>query len=334
MGYAKQAQVSERLHDEALNALELLGADGLGELAHLWQDHRKQMQLAVMNAYRHAAPHGNWNLGSFKSHARFNLQSDLHAILAQFSALTTQSIKNSLNTLYRQSCLRHAWILDQITPASRNVRVPHKKHLHEAAVTGIYYGDVIPQQWADKWSAWIDSYNSALLNNLALGASNESSVADAVEEVDATKSNTPQSTLEDAMTRIYDYAATDAMVAGETAIADMNDGLVQEEIWKTRGDLDVCDECSGYEGLTIDEVGEYPPAHPHCHCFPLLVPKEYADLLRSGDEDDRLLARDMHRDGIVPTALVIRNDDGDIAAKAMVSFDQWIKGEDFSVTTP
>lgn len=332
MSYPKQASVNAKLHDQTLNALEDIGSKGLRMLAALWKEHRKEMQLAIMNSYQAASPNGTWNLQTFKTRAQPLLKSEFRSILERFRALSHQSIKSNLNALYAHSWKRYAWMLDQLTPASRNVRIPHKTKLHEAAITNLYYGAQASTAWADKWSAWVDSYGSALMHNLALGSASGSSVSDAVSEVDATKSNTPQSTLINALTRLYDFAATEAMTAGEETIADMNDDLTEVEIWKTRGDLRVCDQCSDNEGLPIDEADGTIPAHPNCHCYPMLVPKSYAELLQSGDADDRDLALDMDRKGIAPNALVIRNEDGDIAAKAIVSFNQWIKGQGMGVT--
>lgn len=331
MSYARQPSVNDRLHKQTLDVLEKIGTKGLNELGGLWRQHRKEIQLCIMNAYHLAAPKGKWNLRTFRSIAQPMLQYDIRGILERFRATSNQSIKTSLNALYAHSTMRYAWMLDQTTPISRNVMIPHRNRLHEAAVTGVYMGAKVSGEWADKWSAWVESYNSALMHNLALGASNGSSVSDAVSEVDATKSNTPQSTLENAMIRLYDYAATDAIAEGERTIGAMNDDMVEEEIWKTRGDLRVCDECSDNEGETREDADDDIPAHPNCHCFWMLVPKSYADLLRSGDADDRALAGDMMKQGIAPNALVIRNEDGDIAAKTIISFGSWMKGQNAGI---
>lgn len=331
MSYPRQESVNARLHKETLNSLEDTGSNGLKELTVIWKHHRKELQLAVMNAYRFTAPNGRWTMASFKSHAEPMLAGEIRGILERFRAMTSQTIKVNLNGLYKESCLRYAWMLDQLTPPKRNVKIPHRLGLHEAAVTDIYYGAQASKAWTDKWSAWVDSYGSALLHNITLGASNQGPVSDAVAEVDATKSNTPQSTIFDAMSRLHDYAATEAMVEGSHTIADMNDDA-EEEIWKTRGDLNICEDCEANEGVPIDEADGTIPMHPNCHCYPMLVPKSYADLLRSGDADDWELARDMDSRGIVPNSLVIRDDDGSIGAKAIVSFSRWAKGEGMAVT--
>lgn len=332
MSYPKQESVNARLHKESIKALEAQGTKGMNELGKLWRQHRKEMQLAITNAYNIASRGtGSWTLGSFKATALPTLENELGSVLAKFKASTAQAMKTNLNALYSQSVLRYAWILDQLTPASRNVMIPHRKTLHEAAVTAVFYGQQATDTWDEKWSAWVDSYKSALLHNLALGASNDSPVNDAIAEVDATKSNSPQSTIEAAMIRLYEYAAVTAMAQGAATIGDMNDDSVEVEIWKTQGDLNVCEQCANNEGLSLDDADGTIPAHPNCHCYSLLVPKSYAAILRGGNDDDKALARDMKLQGIVPTALVIRNADGDIAAKTLVSFSMWKKGSGLGI---
>lgn len=326
MGYPRQDPVNKRLHKETLDALEKTGSKGMREMGRLWRDTRKELQLAIMNSYRLAAPRGEWNITAFRHHAQSQLAGEVRSALEQFRALSTQAIKKNLNVLYRQSWGRYAWMLDQLTPPSRKVIVPQRYNMHESDNPKIYQNS-----WADKWSQWVDSYHSALLNNVAMGASNGSSISDAVGEVDATRSNTPQSTLEDAMTRIYDYAATQAMVEGANDISDLNTDTAEEEIWKTRGDLNVCDDCAELEGQLIDDIGEWPPLHPNCHCYPKVVPKLYAQLLRSGNQDDRDLARDMHRAGLDDSSLVVRDEGGDIVAKAIIGFSKWASGNGFAI---
>jgi hypothetical protein len=331
MSYPRQNSVGSRLHRESVSALDSLGEKGLNELGAIWRQHRKEMQLAIVNAHNIASRGaGNWNLATFNAVAKPRLENELGIVLDKFRALTTHTFKKSLNALYGQSLMRYAWILDQLTPPSRNVMIPHRNKLHEAAVVGTFYGVQDQAEWADKWDLWVKSYKSALIDNLAFGASNESPISEAIAEIDVTAANTPKSTLLNAMIRLYEFAAVEAIAEGENTIGEMNGDMVEVEIWKTRGDLNVCDQCAGNEGLPLEDCDGEIPAHPNCHCYSQIVPREYADLLASGDEDDRALARDMDKQGIVPNALVIRNDDGQVAAKTIVTFNQWTKGNGVS----
>ena len=100
---------------------------------------------------------------------------------------------------------------------------------------------------------------------------------------------------------------------------------------ENQGDLRVCDDCDELEGTPIAEAGEYPPLHPGCHCYTLVVPREYAELLRSGNEEEKQLAAQAMDAGIVPNALILRNMDGEIAAQAVVDFQRWKEGSGYAV---
>jgi SPP1 gp7 family putative phage head morphogenesis protein len=44
-------------------------------------------------------------------------------------------------------------------------------------------------------------------------------------------------------------------------------GLKKKEmIWITSFDERTCPICSGYDGMSMDRVGEFPPVHPNCRC--------------------------------------------------------------------
>ena len=312
-----------------MKSLVDVGFSHYKSLTKAWDHCRRSLKLAVMDSYQISSHEGKWNLSRYKSSgSEARLRMATHTILEQFRAISTHKMKEGFNDLFRHSTLRHAWILDQVTPESRRIKVPEKARLHEAAIRTVYTGNLVSSDWADRWSGWIDAYKDAFLHNVSLGAMNESSVADAVDEVDATKANTPASTLANAMARIFEYEGVSSIVAGEQAITDLNEDLIEEEIWKTRGDDAVCDDCDQNEGKTIEEADGDIPLHPNCHCYWLMVPKEYADLLRSGNEDDNDLAEKMLARGLVPNSLVIRSEDGNIGAKAIVDFKDWVENMD------
>lgn len=333
LSYARQDKVTLRLHFESLRALEDLGSIHRDKLFQIWGKTRRELRGAIMEAHEKSSRMGKWNLPRFKhSGSQAYLHAEVLSILEQFRAISKNAIKEGLNDIYKNSTMRHAWLLDQVTPPSRNVRIPHSDKLHEAAVRTLYLGGQGASDWKDRWDLWIDAYRDALGNNVAMNAMNESSMTDAANEVDVTKANTPSFTITDAMDRLFDYEGIRAMSAGAQSIADLNADLVEEEIWKTRGDDRVCDDCDELEGDPIESTG-YPPAHPNCHCYPLIVPLSYAELLRSGDASDADLADAMMARGLVPNALAIRDEDGNITAKAIVSFEDWMSGQGNAIST-
>jgi len=51
-------------------------------------------------------------------------------------------------------------------------------------------------------------------------------------------------------------------------------GLSETEIlWSTSFDERTCDICAGYDGMTLAQTGERPPAHPNCRCALVPNPK-------------------------------------------------------------
>ena len=336
MAYPKQHKVTERLSKETWQALDALRVQRLSTLQKLWQATAKELAANIMHAYQISSTRQRkwtWSLADFRnSGAQALLAQEVRATLERFQASGVAHSRKSFNDIYNESLLRHAWMLDQVTPASRNVKLPHDRKLHESAVTVFASGKKSDQEWVNRWSAWSDAWQSSLMHNLTLGAMNKSSPQDAVAEIDATRANTPAYNLWDALARINDYEALAAASRGAADLADLNGDMIDEEIWKTRGDLRVCDDCDDNEGQPIDETG-FPPLHPSCHCYPLIVPKEYAELLRNGSEDDKALAAASMDAGVVPNSIILRNQSGDIAGQAIVDFQSWKKEAGFAVGT-
>jgi hypothetical protein len=188
-----------------------------------------------------------------------------------------------------------------------------------------------PEDWKSRWSSWVDLYNSALIGNVTMNAINKSDLGDAIAEVDATKANTPAFSIDDAMARIWEYEAMNQITEGLQDVTEINDDS-EVEIWRTRGDARVCEDCDENEGLSIDEADGVIPYHPNCNCYYQMVPKDFADLLADGNEDDRALAHWMDAKGVVPNAMLVRGADGRIAGKVIVDFQDWMEGAARSIS--
>lgn len=325
--YARQDTTLKRLTKLNQKALDKLSDIHINRLLKMWATTRLSLQAQIMSSYRQASVKGKWNHNTF-GRVKFNLAASIRSILSQFHAHSLPLVKSATKDLYEQSMLRHAWALDQVMPVSYKVKHPRVKGMREAMLR---YPSQAAEQFEARWSSWTDAYNSALVHNLTLNSINEGSMMDAMDEVDATRANTPAYTLIDALERLTDYQFLSAISEGEQSIGDMNEEAIREEIWRTRGDLRVCDDCDANEGQNVDDVG-YPPLHPNCHCFTELVPSSFADLLRSGDASDQDLATEMEKEGVVPNALVLRNQDGSIIGKTIVDFEQWISGNSLAIS--
>lgn len=317
MSYARQDTTLKKLQDITGKRLKTQKDASASKLKRLWMVCRAQLKGAVLSHYHPSTPAFNRTKHALGAHVR--------GIMQQFHAQSVPLVKNAVHDLHHQSTLLHAWMLDQVTPKCTNIRLPARNSMREA--------DIIddPEAFDARWASWLDAYNNALVNNLNMSAINEQSVSDAADKVDQTKAGFPAYDILSAMNRIFEFEAQGAINKGAEDIGNANEGAVEEEVWRTRGDLRVCDDCDANEGQEVEDVG-FPPLHPNCHCFTEIVPASFADLLRSGDSEDNDLASQMEREGVVPNALVIRNSDGEIAAKTLVSFNQWQKGQSLAVT--
>lgn len=317
MSYLHQDKVLKVLQDVTGKRLKKQKDASAMKLKRLWAQTRVQLKGSIQTHYQPSTPAFNRTKYALGAHVR--------GIMQQFHAQSVPLVKNAVHDLHDQSILLHAWMLDQVTPKCTNIRLPARRSMREA--------DIIndPGAFEARWASWLNAYNEALVNNLYMGAINQQPVSDATDKVDQTKAGFPAYDLLSALNRIFEWEAQGAINQGAEDIGDANEDAVEEEIWKTRGDLRVCDDCDGNEGLSVDDAG-FPPLHPNCHCFTEIVPTSFSTLLRSGDEQDQALASQMEQDGVVPNALVIRNAQGDIAGKAVVSFAQWHKGQNLMVT--
>lgn len=325
MTYPKQDFTSEILHAATLRALDRLHAKHRRVLNANWSRTRAEIQKDIAIAYRHVSPNGRWDFVRLKMSGMFDqLRMQTQNLLMQFQAISKANAKAAFKEIRRESGLRYAWMLSQLIPQSRNVRFPIHSTYREAARPVM--GD-----WQDRWGTWIESYHSALLGNLKMGALNASTLGDAMDEVDATKVNTPSATLADALERLFDNQVYYQIAQGAQEIAELN-AEVETEIWRTRGNVTVCDDCDANEGLPLEDADGEIPLHPNCNCFYQMVPKSFADLLASGDDADQALAEFMDARDIVPNSMLIRNEKGDVAGRVVVTFDRWLQGQSQAIS--
>lgn len=334
MTYPNQLSVRDRLQTETTKAHDDLAKAYLQDLAKLWHNTNLTLRGAIYAEYRnHFAE--RWNLVDAKKMGTLiRIERRISQILQEFKDGSKTYVDWALRDLYHHSVARHAWILDQITPPIFKVKIPNKRGMHEAAPDW-QPPKPPPVAWGQRWDTWIDAYNAALNHNIKLGAMNGSTAEEATAEVDQTMPGSPRYTLWDSFQRIFAFEAQGAFVGGQNNVAQANGDMVEEEIWQTRYNDRVCEICDDMAGKTVDEVadeGESIPAHPNCRCFWETVPKKWADLLRSGNADDRDLAIDMEARGLVPYSMTVLDANGNPAASLIVSFQEWIKGAPMAVS--
>lgn len=332
MSYPNQHAVGKRLQDKSHDYLRDLQERNWNRLARMWAVTRQELRRHIGDVYRQKFGSANWSLVGLKATgAGTEFVLGIKNYLEAFKTESRLHAKASFNELFRQSLLRHSWVLDQITPPSFKIKIPHRQKLFEAGAISYFQGAEAEQRWASRWGAWVDAYQNSLTSNLQLGAINQSGITDAMDEVDATQAGTPSASLLDAFARIFESEATWAIAQGANIVSDVNEEADVEEIWQTVHDGRVCDDCDPNDGLSQEEADGEIPNHPNCRCYWRLVPKSWAALLSSGNEEDRELAIMMDAQGIVPNAMIIRDIDGKPAAYSIITFDKWAEDNNMAV---
>jgi hypothetical protein len=324
MSYPKQDSVTKRLQAESMKSLYGLVDNQWREVDRMWRETRRDLRLHIMDTYRQHFGDRPWSLAGLQGSSGTQIFGGIATRLERFKAESKATAKNSLNGIYKNGILRYAWVLDQTTPPSYQVRVPYRMRLFEAGVIQVYSGEEAVRKWADRWDSWVDAYQGSLINNLRLGAINESNMQSSADEVDATRAGSPTADLLEALRRIFESEAISAISAAEDIVGTVNDGAMAEEIWQTVHDGDVCDICEPYDGFSADEIPDDIPAHPNCRCYWRIVPVAWAELLRSGGVDDRQLAIEMDARGLVPNSMAIRDERGNVVAYTIVDFMDWV----------
>ena len=327
MKYPQQDKVIERLENQTQRELKKMRNDARQSIADLWESTKNILRTGIRELYRRDFPIDPWNLPMAGRKRTIDKMSDFTSrYLSYFHEDSLKENIKNFREIYRESALRHAYMLDMVTPESYQIKLPRNRMFTEAAIT-TYQGPESDSQWKLRWSSWIDAYQKTLISNLRMGALNSSDMNNAEGEVDATKAGTPAYYLSDVFDRIIQYQTVALQAQSINDLVDINDDIDMEKIWQTSFSARVCDICDAQLGLTEDRVDTDIPAHPNCECYWRLVPASWAELLRNGDADEVATARWMDAKGLVPSSMVIRNEDGDIAGKVIVTFQDWVAGQ-------
>lgn len=344
MRIAIQGAVLRRMEIQTRAAVRKIEDEALDIFLDHWKCAKSDMRDAIMREYHADFGRKQWNI------RQANQKDTLGKIsratwerIKHFKADVKQFFPEAMNAMAREETLRQMWMLDALTPPSRRLRAPMVKS-READAPQDYEAD-----WWDALDAWMDAYHLNLISSLKMEALHEGTIHDAADEVEATMIDgfDPVSKLTSLFTNqslLVQQQARDSVVdsnggggvggiGGIDSINGEYDGdVINEEIWQTMEDGDVCPVCAPYDGQPYDSVGDEIPAHFNCRCFTRIVPKQWAELLRSGNAEDKELALKMDDKGLVPDAMAIRGPDGQIDGTVTVTFSDWVdgRGADFA----
>ncbi|MFA5937354.1 MAG: phage minor head protein [Candidatus Paceibacterota bacterium] len=287
-----------------------------GQVVSIWGHTLKEMRASITEIYRQDFGKETWDITSAYSKGTLaRIGGEVGGTLAAFKVLATKRIMVALSHIREEERLRALWMIDQATPGSYMPKVPYRTREADTPRDA-------KATWQQTLDTWTDTYHTQLVNNLRMEALHEGDIHDAADE--------PASTRIDNFDPEYKLRS---MFAGESikaeadarrAIYDENDEVLEEEIWVTMEDSVVCPICAEYDGKPLSEVQEDIPAHYNCRCYTRFVPRAWADMLRSGDPDDREMALKMDDAGLVPDSMAIRSEKtGAIIGRAIVTFEEW-----------
>lgn len=329
-----QVQVLNKLEPEALKALDQIRHAGGTHVSELWARTKQSLKECVLRHYRTDFPNGAWSALAIGRGTISKIDAEAGSILRSFHQESMRHSARTFRELYKESVLRRAWILDQVTPPSVTVHLPARQPMLETerGMISTFTGPEGDAAWKIRWAAWMDAYHSALIKNLQMGAINERPLDDAMDEVDQTRPGTPSSDVGYALFRIFETESQVVATAGARDLVDANRGVGVKEIWQTRYNARVCDICAEQVGLTRAEASADIPAHPNCECYWRLVPASWADLLKSGEPMDGELAKDLDAAGLVPGGMYVYGPGGKIVASVTVTFPEWLSSRITAVT--
>ncbi len=313
-----QSDVLAKIEAEARVSIRKVEDKHLTELLKLWDKTKDDLRRDIMATHHKNHRSEPWDYAG-SVHTRYEIQSKVRERVGWFLRDAEAHFQRAMNAVYNTETSYALWLLDQTTPDSIHPRRPIRTPLMEAKREA---GKDLAG-WSTRLQVYAEGYVNNLAQNINLGAINGSSIADATDEVDATRVGTPAYDMADMLERLFTTGAIALEAEARDAVSDANADIVEEEIWQTMMDADVCPICDDNAGATRDEADEDIPAHPNDRCFWRIVPKAYADLLSSGDDNDRALAKQMDDDGLPIDAMAIRDDNGDLVGKIIVSFDSW-----------
>ena len=312
----RQGQVIAELETAIRLAMRQMEKKSMSGLSNLWEEISKKMKGELATEYRGTVHKGEWNLEiARRTGLLFRMERIVYRHMYDFKRLAIAYIKSQIHQHYDHEYYTAAYILDVTTPP--NVHIKINPMLREADVT-FSTGPVAWAAWHTRFETWATAWESAFRANLLLNAVNSGIPDDVMSEVDATRIGTPAVTFWDAVSRLLITTLLQVQAGARNDLRDLNNNVIEDEIWQTREDERVCDECGPLEGLTREQVeDEEPPLHPRCRCFWRVMPKAWIDLA------DRELAHEMDIHGLVPDGMYIRDEKGEVKAAMVVSFNVW-----------
>ena len=330
MSYPRQSSTLARLEDETRRAGRVHEDACIAAMRQEWEQTKTAIRGIILGEYHRANGQDNWTLAG----SGLTLERMGHFTMNQlvgFHNVALRLIRDSIRESYRHEAIRQCWMLDMTTPPSRRPKMPAKA-LQEAARPGQGV------KWETAIGEWLRAYAANLGTNLRLEALHGGSITDAADEVDKAKIDGFEPGYK------FSSAITDQVLLAQrearSDVADENDDLIAEEIFQTMEDSAVCEDCESQDGKKLEDVEIEGHVYGfRCRCFERIVPRQFAELLRNGTEEEKQAALDADARGLVPDAMAIKDASSGIVpseqtlkAHIVVDFDKWMGEQGLSIS--
>lgn len=317
----QQLDVLTRLETESRRDLRSLEDSYLQRIAVLYDRTMKDLKAHVRYVHSQNHPDGKWDIADALAKGTLrSFEVVIAGVMTHFRDESHRIVAEALSAIREREIRRACWMLDQVTPPGFFAKRPESSH-READVPG----DL--DSWSMTWLELTDAWSSTLARNLRLGAVSSSSPEKLDVVIDGTRVGYPAFSLWDSLNRIYTTAAISQQAQAQLDVADANEDIAEEEVWQTLEDSKVCYICQDYFGEKRDDLEAQDvtiPAHPNDRCFWRIVPREWAEMLRSGDEAQQSIALEMDNQGMLDDAMAIYGADGrSLVGATTVRFEDW-----------
>jgi hypothetical protein len=312
-----QTEVLRRLENETRREMRKLENQLKNQFLDLWFKTRIAMESVIAREYHQDFSGRNWDVAQANNRGTLlRMEKGIGEVLRNFTLQAIPMLTSSFTLIYHTEVLRSLWMLDQTTPASRKPKWPSQRSREASSPRDYRAG------WDEALRAWVDAYDKNLSSDLRMEAVQEADMSAAIDRVAAAQiDNTDPANKFDAL---FTNQSIIAEADARDDVFGSNGDIASVEIWQTMEDGRVCDICDVYDGLEREEVDDDIPAHFNCRCFFRIVPADWANLLSSDDPDEKEAALRMMDEGLVPDAMAITGESGNLIGTATVSFDDWV----------
>lgn len=316
MPYAQQDTVAERLGQDVRKILrDRVEKPAAKLILDRWEEVRGEIAAHARGTW---GAHGGGDHMANAETAKLRIVQFMDRHLAAYRQEAARILRATQRQAHDTQYLSTVWILDQITPP--NVKVRPRKDILERWREGKLH-----ESWAEQPSpdpkaeadgenrleGWLKAWELSAIAGLTLGGVQGDDDSDAFDRIMGADADGQD--MINVLGRLIQGEIQLAINGGDELAGDEFDDLLEDRIWTTMEDEDVCDECQENAGQSEEDVGE-PPQHPWCRCWMQLIARGWQSLL------------DAPIPGLGARSMAFRDPaSGDLVGYVTVEFDEWVR---------